>query len=68
MKRIVTAALAAALMISAVTGVTVLTGRFKDSVVPVAHAIPLHTSVSLPSASFKLENAAGPAMTSGAAL
>ena len=55
-------------MISAVTGVTVLTGRFKDSVVPVAHAIPLHTSVSLPSASFKLENAAGPAMTSGAAL
>ena len=68
MKRIVTAALAAVLMISAVTGVTVLTGRFKDSVVPVAHAIPLHTSVSLPSASFKLENAAGPAMTSGAAL
>ena len=49
-------------MISAVTGVTVLTGRFKDSVVPVAHAIPLHTSVSLPSASFKLENAAGPAI------
>ena len=68
MKRTLTAALAVIVMISAVTGVTVLTGRFKNSVVPVAHAIPLNASVSLPSASSKLENAAGPAMTSGAAL
>ena len=68
MKRILTAVLAAVVMISAVTGVTVLTGRFKNSVVPVAHAIPLNASISLPSASSKLENAAGPAMTSGAAL
>ena len=68
MKRVLTAALAVIVMISAVTGVTVLTGRLKNSVVPVAHAIPLNASVSLPSASSKLENAAGPAMTSGAAL
>lgn len=70
MKRIFTAALAAALLISAVTGVTILTGRVREMTIPVtvAHAIPLNAAVALPSASSKLESAAGPGLTSGAAL
>ena len=68
MKRILTAALAAVVMASAITGVTVLTGRRRAPVIPVAYAIPLNASVALPSASEKLESAAGPTMTSGAAL
>ena len=68
MKRILTAALAAVVMASAITGVTVLTERCKTPVIPVAYAIPLNASVALPSASEKLESAAGPVMTSGAAL
>lgn len=68
MKRVLIAALAAVLTVSAFTGAAVLTGRFKNSVVPVAHAIPMSTTISLPSASAKLESAQGPALTSGAAL
>ena len=68
MKRILTAALAAVVMASAITGITVLTERCKTPVIPVAYAIPLNASVALPSASEKLESAAGPVMTSGAAL
>ena len=51
MKRVLIAALAAVLTVSAFTGAAVLTGRFKNSVVPVAHAIPMSTTISLPSAS-----------------
>ncbi len=68
MKRILIAALAAVMMISAVTGFTVLNGRVKETMVPVAYAIPLHTSVPLPSASSNLVSAAGSGLTSGAAL
>lgn len=68
MKRVLIAALAAVLTVSAFTGAAVLTGRFKNSVVPVAHAIPMSATISLPSASAKLESAQGPALTSGAAL
>ena len=68
MKRVLIAALAAVLTVSAFTGAAVLTGRFKNSVVPVAHAIPMSTTISRPSASAKLESAQGPALTSGAAL
>ena len=55
MKRVLIAALAAVLTVSAFTGAAVLTGRFKNSVVPVAHAIPMSTTISLPSASAKLD-------------
>lgn len=68
MKRILIAALAAVMMISAVTGFTVLNGRVKETMVPVAYAIPLHASVPLPSASSNLVSAAGSGLTSGAAL
>ena len=68
MKRILIAVLAAVMMISAVTGFTVLNGRVKETMVPVAYAIPLHTSVPLPSASSNLVSAAGSGLTSGAAL
>ena len=47
MKRVLIAALAAVLTVSAFTGAAVLTGRFKNSVVPVAHAIPMSTTISL---------------------
>ena len=56
------------MMISAVTGFTVLNGRVKETMVPVAYAIPLHASVPLPSASSNLVSAAGSGLTSGAAL
>ena len=68
MKRILIAALAAVMMISAVTGFTVLNGRVKETMMPVAYAIPLHASVPLPSASSNLVSAAGSGLTSGAAL
>ena len=68
MKRILIAALAAVMMISAVTGFTVLNGRVKETMVPVAYAIPLHASVPLPSASSNLVSSAGSGLTSGAAL
>ena len=68
MKRILIAVLAAVMMTSAVTGFTVLNGRVKETMVPVAYAIPLHASVSLPSASSNLVSAAGSGLTSGAAL
>ena len=68
MKRILIAALAAVMMISAVTGFTVLNGRVRETMMPVAYAIPLHTSVPLPSASSNLVSAAGSGLTSGAAL
>ena len=68
MKRILIAALAAVMMISAVTGFTVLSGRVKETMMPVAYAVPPHASVPLPSASSNLVSAAGSGLTSGAAL
>lgn len=68
MKRILIAALAAVMMISAVTGFTVLNGRVKETMMPVAYAVPPHASVPLPSASSNLVSAAGSGLTSGAAL
>ena len=68
MKRILIAVLAAVMMISAVTGFTVLNGRVRETMMPVAYAIPLHASVPLPSASSNLVSAAGSGLTSGAAL